>query len=154
MSRRQRLDWAICTVVLMLAYAGRGWLLATLLQGHYPWKALLVDVTALALLVSTFRLFDLGLRAFCQCMVTRWRTPRTLEQTDAKPPLLLSTNWQRAANSAVGTKGRVALGITPQGSHRSVLAQLRHTARQGRDSLRTVIATRSAKVKALAAGTR
>jgi len=50
--------------------------------------------------------------------------------------------------------GRVALGIAPQGSHRSVLAQLRHTARQVRDSLRTVTATRSAEVKALAAETR
>ena len=32
--------------------------------------------------------------------------------------------------------GRVALGVAPQGSHRSVLAQLRHTAPQVKVSLR------------------
>ena len=69
-------------------------------------------------------------------------------------PGLAANRKASFARAFPGDQGRVALGITPQGSHRSVLAQLRHTARQVRDSLRTVIATRSAKVKALAAGTR
>ncbi|MGE3807566.1 MAG: alpha/beta fold hydrolase [Gemmataceae bacterium] len=64
MPRRLWLDWIVCTLVLMLAYAARGWLLAYLLQGRYPWWALLVDVAALAVLVCLFRTFDLGLRVF------------------------------------------------------------------------------------------
>lgn len=50
--------------------------------------------------------------------------------------------------------GRVALGIAPQGSHRSVRAQLRHTARQVRVSLCTVTPTHAAKAKVLSSGTR
>jgi hypothetical protein len=50
--------------------------------------------------------------------------------------------------------GRVAPGIAPRRSHRSVRAQLRHTARQVMGSLRTVAPTHGARAGALAAGTR
>ena len=50
------------------------------------------------------------------------------------------------------TKGRVAPGIAPWRSHRSVLARLRHTARQVRDSPHAVVPTNAAKARAPGAG--
>jgi DNA replication protein DnaC len=55
---------------------------------------------------------------------------------------------------AARLEGRVAPGVTSWGSHRSVLAQLRHTARQVRDSLRTVSPATADTATAAAAGTR
>jgi alpha-beta hydrolase superfamily lysophospholipase len=68
MSRRLLIDWLVCLGVLMLAYAGRGWLLAWVLKGRYPWLSLAVDVAVLALLICLFRALDLGLRVLFQ----RW----------------------------------------------------------------------------------
>src|SRR5262245_24235231 len=66
MSRKLLIDWIICLGVLMLAYAGRGWLLAWVLHGRYPWLSLAIDVTVLALLICLFRSLDLGLRVLFQ----------------------------------------------------------------------------------------
>jgi pimeloyl-ACP methyl ester carboxylesterase len=60
MSRRQVLDVLICVVVLMAAYAGRGWLLAHWLQGAYPLPSLLIDVLALGALILLLRGVDAG----------------------------------------------------------------------------------------------
>ena len=49
--------------------------------------------------------------------------------------------------------GRVAPGITPWRSHRSVRAQLRHTARRVRGSLRTETRRHAARGEALVGGT-
>jgi pimeloyl-ACP methyl ester carboxylesterase len=62
MSRRLVWDWLLCAIVLLAAYAGRGWLLASLLQGRYPVTALLIDVSVLGVLIFVFRSLDLGLR--------------------------------------------------------------------------------------------
>src|SRR5262249_37822767 len=81
MSRRLLIDWVACTLVLMLAYAGRGWLLAWLLQGRYPWPFLFADVLLLGLLICVFRRLDLGLRVW----FARWLKRR--QKSDELPPL-------------------------------------------------------------------
>ncbi len=72
MTRRLALDWAICTGVLMLAYACRGWLLARMLEGYYPWASLAFDVVGLALVVAVFRTLDLILRVVFDRAIARW----------------------------------------------------------------------------------
>lgn len=58
MARRWLVDLVVCVVVLMLAYAVRGWILARWLQGDYPWSSLVVDVLALGVLILLFRGLD------------------------------------------------------------------------------------------------
>lgn len=62
--------------VLAAVYAGRGWFLAWLLGGSYPWAALLVDCSVLALAILAFRLLDLGVKKLAQ----RWIGNRTRTQ--------------------------------------------------------------------------
>lgn len=88
MSRRLAADWAICTGVLMLVYSCRGWLLASLLQGRYPWTALVVDVLALALLIAVFRTLDLGLRVAFE---------RVLRRLEGDEPARRRTRYRRLA---------------------------------------------------------
>src|SRR4051812_34330492 len=59
-SRRQLLDLVICVIVLMAAYAARGWILASWLQGAYPFSNMIVDVLALGGLILVFRAIDGG----------------------------------------------------------------------------------------------
>jgi pimeloyl-ACP methyl ester carboxylesterase len=59
-SRRLLLDLVLCVIVLMAAYAVRGWILATWLHGAYPFSSLLVDVLGLGLLILLFRAVDGG----------------------------------------------------------------------------------------------
>lgn len=49
-------------LVLAFVYACRGWLLAWLVGGYYPWPVLLVDCGVLALVVLSLRLLDLGVK--------------------------------------------------------------------------------------------
>src|SRR4051812_28897419 len=59
-SRRLLLDLILCVSVLMVAYAARGWILASWLQGAYPFSSLIADVLALGGLILFFRAADGG----------------------------------------------------------------------------------------------
>ena len=99
MSRRLAADWAICTGVLMLAYAARGWLLARLLEGYYPWSSLAVDVAGLALVVAVFRTLDLGLRVAFERVLLRWGSNATPSGTDsANTQQQVHIGWRRSAS--------------------------------------------------------
>lgn len=63
-SERRRLWKGILASMLVFAtvYACRGWFLASLVGGFYPWPVLLADCTVLALVILAFRLLDLGVK--------------------------------------------------------------------------------------------
>lgn len=96
MSRRLAIDWAVFTILLMAAYAGRGWLMAWLLQGHYRWTSLVLDVIGLALLIAVFRILDLGLRVLFRRLLDRWArkdAPAGDESESTRPPPAKGWRW-------------------------------------------------------------
>jgi pimeloyl-ACP methyl ester carboxylesterase len=66
-------------LVIAIVYAGRGYLLAYLVAGHYTWPVLLADCAMIALVVLVLRLFDLGVKHWTQRLIgNQSRTRRVL----------------------------------------------------------------------------
>lgn len=83
--RRPRRVWIsilVSMLVLAGAYAVKGWLMASIVEGTYSIKVMVVDCLVLALVILALRLLDLGVKNLtCRWIGNQTKTKRVLATT-------------------------------------------------------------------------
>ena len=112
-SRRLWKGILVSMLVFATIYACRGFLLAWLVGGSYPWAGLLVDCTGLALVILVLRLLDLGVKGLAH----RWIGDRTWTRKALAAVMRFSIVLVMAAPFCIALiqfhPQKIACGLTP-----------------------------------------